>query len=131
MQRPVRVFFVMRMLVLVGASLAWGGCKLSTDASAVHSAGIANGDGQTGSVNTAFPLPLTVIVVDQYGFVMENIQVSWAVMSGDGTVSATDTKTGTDGTASVVFTAGATAGVSKITATISGLGTLTFTETAT
>jgi hypothetical protein len=109
----------------------WSGCQLSTDAPAAQTAAINGGDAQTGAVNTAFPVPLSVIVVDQYGFVMQNIQVTWAVRNGGGTLSATDTKTSADGIASVVFTAGATPGISTITATVAGIGTLNFSETAT
>jgi hypothetical protein len=131
MRRPSRPFYVTRLLVLLAACLVWSGCQLSTDAPTAQTAAINGGDDQTAPVSTAFPEPLSVIVVDQYGFVMQNIQVTWAVRTGGGTLSATDTKTSADGIASVVFTAGATPGISTITATVAGIGTLNFSETAT
>jgi hypothetical protein len=121
----------MRLLALLVACLVWSGCQLSTDAARAQTAAINGGDAQTGPVNTAFPEPLSVIVVDQFGFVMENIQITWAVRTGGGTVSATDTRTNADGIASVVFTAGPNIGISTITATVAGIGTLNFSETAT
>jgi hypothetical protein len=131
MQRSFRPFHVTRLVALLVACLVWSGCQLSTDAARAQTAAINGGDAQTAPVNTAFPEPLSVIVVDQYGFVMENVQITWAVRNGGGTLSAIDTRTSADGIASVVFTAGPTAGISTITATVAGIGTLNFSETAT
>ena len=131
MPRPSRPFYVTRLLVLLAACLAWSGCDLSTAAPAPQTAAINGGNGQTGPINTAFPNPLAVIVVDQYGFAAENVQVTWAVRTGGGTLSAIDTRTNADGIASVVFTSGATAGISTISAAVAGIGTLFFSETAT
>ena len=131
MQRLSRPFRATRLLALVLLSLLGNACDLSTDAATAHTASINSGNGQTGPVSTAFPDPLSVIVVDQYGFVMENIQVTWAIRDGGGTLSASETKTNAQGIASVTYTAGPNAGISTITATIVGVGTLEFTETAT
>ena len=131
MQRLIRPFRSTRLLALVAAALIATACQLSTDAPSAQTAAINSGDDQTGPVNTAFPDPLSIIVVDQYGFVMENIQVTWAVRNGGGTLSATDTRTNAQGISSVIYTAGPNVGISTITATIAGLGTLNFTETAT
>jgi hypothetical protein len=131
MQRLSRPSCAMRALAVLAAFVLGSGCHLSTDASVAQTAIMSGGNGQTGPVNTAFPNPLAVTVVDQYGFPMKNIQVAWTVRVGGGSVSATDTRTTEDGVSSVVFTAGPTAGVSTVTAVIPGVGTLNFTETAT
>jgi hypothetical protein len=82
---------------------------------------------------------LAVVVIDQYGLAMRDITVAWAITSGGGSLTAAGGASGTtlstptneNGNASVSYTAGPTAGFATITATVSGLGTLTFTETIT
>ena len=129
MQSSLRPFHALRLLALVAAISVWTACSLSTDAPVAQTAAINEGDGQTAPAGTAFPTPLSVIVVDQYGFVMENIQVVWAIRVGGGSLSATDTRTNAQGISSVTYTAGPTAGIATITATIAGIGTLNFSET--
>ena len=116
-------------LVYLAAALVIAGCSLSTDAPAAQTGAINDGDGQTAPAGTALPTPLSVIVVDQYGFVIENVRVTWDIRSGGGSLSATDTRTNADGVSSVVYTAGPTAGTAVITADIAGVGVLNFTET--
>ncbi|MFL5486390.1 MAG: Ig-like domain-containing protein [Gemmatimonadaceae bacterium] len=92
---------------------------------------ITSPEPQTTAVGTALPAPLAVAVVDQYGVAMSDITVTWAITAGGGALSALSTQTDENGRASVTYTAGTTAGTATITATVSGLGTLTFTETIT
>ena len=121
MQSPLRPFHALRLLALVAAISVWTACSLSTDAPVAQTAAINEGDGQTAPAGTAFPTPLSVIV--------ENIQVVWAIRVGGGSLSATDTRTNAQGISSVTYTAGPTAGIATITATIAGIGTLNFSET--
>lgn len=79
------------------------------------------GDAQSGAAGTALPQPLRVRVRDSNGAVMANVPVSWQVMSGGATVSATST-TDAQGEATVTVTPTA-AGAFTIRATIQGLAT--------
>ncbi len=90
---------------------------------------ISSGDGQTGTVNTALPNPIVVKVEDADGDDVASAVVTWAVVSGGGTLSATSVTTGSDGTAQVTWTLGATVGTNTATATVTGLTAVTFTAT--
>ena len=111
--------------------LAFAGCRFTTDAPRPHVLGIVSGDAQTTAAGTPLPEPLVVIVIDQYGLVMANISVAWAIASGGGSLTAALTTTDANGIASVAYTAGSNPGTATITATVSSIGTLTFTETIT
>lgn len=118
------------VLALIGAS----GCTLDTDVN-VGPAGlikVPDGDGQTAGINTPLPVPLSVIVVNQFGERLANTVVSWTIASGGGTLSATSTVTDELGVASVNYTTGATAGQAIIQATASnGILIVSFTVTVT
>lgn len=77
------------------------------------------------------PDPLVVRVVDRFGNPVSGATVAWAVTTGDGTVSAEGTPTGSDGTASVNWELGDRIGVQKAAASISGVtgSPVTFTAT--
>lgn len=61
--------------------------------------------------------PLVVVAVDRFGNPVPNLAVDWAVTVGEGQLSAEQTLTGVDGTASVSWTLGGRIGVQKATAT--------------
>ncbi|HEU5153474.1 MAG TPA: hypothetical protein VFU03_01955, partial [Gemmatimonadales bacterium] len=84
------------------------------------------GDGQVGKVNLPLPQNLQVRVTDQYHNPVSGQSVSWALTSGGGSISAVNNTTGLDGTASVVHAMGSTSGTTTVTATVTGLGTVTF-----
>lgn len=119
------------LAALVGM-LALVGCSVTTAPPKPHVLGIVGGDQQTPfpPAGTDFPTPLTVIVIDQYGFASANVTVTWAVTSGGGSVSPATTQTDDNGTASVIFTAGPVAGTATIDATVTSIGTVTFHETS-
>mgnify|MGYP000283041734 CR=1 FL=1 len=86
-----------------------------------------SGDGQTGvPINTAFPAPLIVRVVDAQNAPVSGVTVSWSI-AGPGTLSANSTPTGTDGRAQVTVTAGSSAGAITVTASVAGLAPVSFT----
>lgn len=64
--------------------------------------------------------PLVVIVVDRFGNPVAGVGVAWKVTAGDGEVSANETPTAADGTASVIWTLGARIGVQKVSASVKG-----------
>jgi hypothetical protein len=121
----------MKRLAIATSIVLLAACKLSTDNPQALTLGVLSGDAQTAAAGTVFPDSLRVIVVDQYGFSTEGVMVAWAITSGGGSLSSASTTTDVDGITSVSYTAGLTPGPATITATVAGIGTLTFTETIT
>jgi acyl-coenzyme A synthetase/AMP-(fatty) acid ligase len=119
-----------RSLALVAAFLGSAACQVSTDKAAPRIAAIQAGNNQTMPAGSEFN-PLGVVVLDQYDFAAQNVQVTWTILSGGGTLTATNTKTNENGVASTIYTAGTTGGPVKIVADISGVGQLTFNECVT
>lgn len=64
------------------------------------------GDNQTGEPNTPLSQPLIARVVDQDLMPIEGRLIEWAVTSGDGTLSSTQTVTDANGEGQVVWTLG-------------------------
>jgi adhesin/invasin len=132
MRIPVRI--ATTRLTYLAAAIAIVGlaaCKLSTDNPVSLTLGALKGDNQTAAAGTVFPDSLSVIVLDQYGFSTEGTTIVWAITSGGGSLSATSTTTDANGITSIAYTAGTSAGRATITATLAGVGFLTFTETIT
>jgi hypothetical protein len=75
--------------------------------------------------------PLVVRVADRFGNPVDGARVTWAVVAGDGDLSAAETPTGPDGTAAVTWELGDRVGVQKATASIAGVtgSPVTFTAT--
>jgi hypothetical protein len=124
-------FSALKVTVLF-ALVVVGGCSLNTDVS-VGPAGVfkvPDGDGQTAATSTELPIPLQVIVVNQFGELLRDVQVSWTVTSGGGTLSAASTQTDELGVASVTYTTGTVAGEETIQASVAG-GTLVVTFSVT
>jgi hypothetical protein len=132
MRIPVRI--ATGRLKLCSAAIviiALAGCKLSTDNPISLTLGALGGDNQTAAAGTVFADSLKVIVLDQYGFSTEGVTVAWIITAGGGSLSAASTTTDVNGITSVTYTAGLTPGRATITATVVGIGVLTFTETIT
>ncbi len=101
-------------------------------ANAGHATQIARngGDNQVGPINTALPVPHSVIVKDAYGNPVKDTTVNWLVGAGGGSVNPTSNKTGSDGIASSTRTLGPTPGTQTDTAKAAGLTPVVFTVTA-
>jgi adhesin/invasin len=87
----------------------------------IPSAGIqkVSGDLQSIKINTEFPLPLTVEVVNSGGGGVEGAQVNFQVTSGTATLSSTSVLTGSNGQASTAVTAGGVPGAVTVSASSS------------
>ncbi len=107
--------------------------SISAVAGAAFSITGAGGDNQSASISTVLPLPLTVLIADQFGNPVQNAQVGWSVISGSATVAPPFATTLATGIASTTVTLGGTAGPIVINATSSGLNgsPLRFDATAT
>jgi uncharacterized protein (TIGR03437 family) len=97
----------------------------------IPAAGISklSGDAQTTLINTSFPTPLVVSVVDASGKPVQGATVTFQVTSGIATLGSSSTTTGANGQATTTVTAGATSGNIVVTATTATLST-TFNLTA-
>ena len=76
------------------------------------------GNGQSGSAGHQLALPLGLVVTDQYGNVLRNRTVTWAV-TGGGVLGSTATTTDQVGATSNTWTLGTT-GTQSVTATVDG-----------
>lgn len=84
------------------------------------------GDDQSGTVDQALAEPTRVRVTHADGSPAADVEVVWNVTAGGGWTSATTTSTDSDGYAQVDWTLGTAAGSQRLTASASGVGTVTF-----
>lgn len=87
------------------------------------------GDAQSGTVGIALGAPFSVVVRDPSGALASGVTVLWASNS-DGTFDVATSVTNGSGVASATLTLGTNAGTQGATATVSGVGYVTFTATA-
>ncbi len=86
---------------------------------------MVSGDAQvTPEVGTKLPLPLTIRVTDAQGKSVSGVKVNWSTASG--TLSTSSSVTDDNGTATVEWTLGNTAGSQSATASVIGLKSVTF-----
>lgn len=90
-----------------------------------------SGAAQSATVTTAFAQPLVAWVKDKYGNGVPGVQVTFADGGRGGTFNLNPVPTDPKGRASVTYTEGTKSGSITVTATVSGLPTLAFAETAT
>lgn len=115
------------------ASPATGGSTVQVtdgNASIPGSLVIASGSGQSAGVGSALPNPLVVEVRNAAGGLMPGASVSWSIVSGTGTLSATQTTTAANGRTQVSLTLGTTAGTVQVRAQVEGVPSVTFSATA-
>jgi parallel beta-helix repeat protein len=90
-----------------------------------------SGDGQTGPVGTALPLPLVVRVTGALGTPVPGIPVTFTVTAGNATLSPTEpVVSDARGQASATLTLGPQTGEIRVTVTALGLVPVTFTATS-
>jgi hypothetical protein len=91
---------------------------------------ISSGNNQTGTVNAVLAAPLVVFVSDALDNPKAGVAVTFAVVTGSGSLSSATEVTNQAGLASVSWTLGAAAGTQVVTATSTGLAPVTFVATA-
>src|SRR5581483_890581 len=90
------------------------------------------GDGQTATVNTAVATDPSVLVTDAHGNPVQGVAVTFTVATGGGAVTGAHATTNASGVATVgSWTLGTTAGDNTLSATATGLPTVTFDATGT
>ena len=90
---------------------------------------IVSGNNQSANPKTKLAKNLVVAVKDQYGNPISGVTITFTDNGGGGTFSTTTPVTGSNGQASVSYTTGSNAGTVTITASMSGLAPVNFTET--
>ena len=84
-------------------------------------AATATGDSQVASPSATLPNPFRVIVRDQSGTPMANVDVTWAPVAGGGSIAPTTTPTDANGVAAATRTLGPNAGAQTATGARAGL----------
>lgn len=121
-----RVKLVTVFAVLFGSAA----CEEEATGLGPASLAIASGNGQTGRVGQALAQPLVVTVTgaDQRPFAGGT--VTWQVTSGAGAVSSASSATNASGQASTVLTLGSALGPVTVSASVSGIASVSFSATA-
>jgi hypothetical protein len=91
---------------------------------------IVSGNNQTGAPGTTLSMPLTASVVDQYSNPVPGATVNFSDGGAGGTLSAASVSTNLKGQASVIYELPGNAGSVGVTASVSGLSSVVFSETA-
>ena len=89
-----------------------------------------SGLGQSGFVGGSLTQPFVVRVEDQNGNAVDGALVAWSVVSGGGTVSPSQSVTGSDGLASATLRLGAVVGQQSAKATLGDANPVVFTAIA-
>jgi hypothetical protein len=104
----------------------------TSGAGAAASVAKNGGDGQSAATGAAVTVPPSVIVKDADGNPKSGVTVTFAVVSGGGSISGATASTNGAGVATVgSWTLGSSAGANTLSATVTGLPPVTFTATAT
>ena len=92
-----------------------------------HALTKVSGEGQEGLPGSALAKPFVVSVLDQNGSAFAGAVVTFSVTAGGGTLSSTTATTNANGRARSTLTLGPDPGANTVTATVEGLGPVTFT----
>ncbi len=90
-----------------------------------------SGDNQYGYAGEPLADPIVVVVKDQFGNPMSGVSVSFAVITGGGTVSPSDQDTNEQGKAQANWTLGPNPGKNEVQVSVSGLSPVIFTAEGT
>ncbi len=116
--------------VLHATSGTLGGVAFTatSTAGAAASLGKNAGDNQSATAGSAVPIPPSVLVKDPNGNPKADVSVTFAVVSGGGSVTGATAVTNVGGVATVgSWTLGNSPGVNSLSATVTGLPSVTFT----
>jgi hypothetical protein len=129
--RPRSFLGARRILFAAAIVLTAGDCTLNVDVGGPNVIIKGNGDNQTAPTNTQLTEAFTVLVANQFGQSLENVTVSWTILTGGGSLTVTSDKTDAGGVASAKYTTGPAAGTATIQAKVSGVPPVVFAVTVT
>lgn len=120
-------------VVTVNASVGFGATAATAIASSFTPAlVIESGNQQTGAPGAELPLPL-VVRLSQAASAMAKglagVTVNWQVVCGNGSVQSPATTTNAEGESTNLLTLGSTPGCNEVTASVAGVGSVTFAAT--
>lgn len=107
------------------------GGESTTTGPQIATISIVSGSGQTAAIGSTLAAPFVVIVTDQAGTPVVGETVTWTVVSGGGTMTPSQSTTGTDGHASATLRVGTTPGANRVQASLGNLQPVEFLATAT
>jgi alpha-tubulin suppressor-like RCC1 family protein len=117
------------VLLAAGLGSCSGGGPVSPSAGVPTSIVVVSGDGQAGQIGTALAQDFVARVDDNGGNPVTGVTVTWAVATGGGTITPTSDQTDASGLSNARLTLGATVGANSATATVGGVGSITFNAT--
>ncbi|HEX6746500.1 MAG TPA: Ig-like domain-containing protein [Longimicrobium sp.] len=127
---PIRTTTRIALAAVLGAALApLPACDSPTHRSTPAQVAAAGGNAQSAPAGTELA-PLVVTVTDGSGRPVGGVPVTWAVVTGGGTITPLDSITNAQGQVSARWRLGTVAGQQSVTATVAGLTPVTFTATA-
>lgn len=100
------------------------------DAAAPATISISGGSPQSGAIATLLSKLLSVTVVDSYSNPVPNVTVTWAVVTGGGSLGSSIAQTNASGVATNTWTLGLLVGQQSVSATAAGLTPVTFVANA-
>jgi alpha-tubulin suppressor-like RCC1 family protein len=131
-RRPYRITELLCALACAAVSTSCQGGDPISPTTAVPSALLSvSGNGQSGNVGTLLGQDFVVRVNDQSGNPLAGVTVTWAVTAGGGAIAPTSDPTDASGLSQARLTLGPSAGTNTVTASVTGLGSVTFTATGT
>ena len=113
----------------VSSGLTTGIVNVTVSPASPSSVTATGGTGQTGQAGVALGTAFEVQVKDTFGNVNPGVTVTFAVVSGGGSITPTTATTDSNGEASATATAGGTLGTQTFTATFTALTAVTFNVT--
>jgi hypothetical protein len=113
---------------LAGSPVVFNHTATAGAASRIEKTG---GDGQSAVVGSELPNPVQVRVLDAANNPISGRAVAWVVGAGGGSVTPTSSTTDQQGRTSATWTLGGNPGNNTLNAVVSGVGTATFSATAT
>lgn len=111
-----------------GAAVVFATFNATATAAAPQTLSILSGNGQSAAQLQLLPAPVQVIVKDIHGNPVPDVPVVFT--AGSGSVQPATTTTDAAGTASAAWTMGTAIGPHSLTASVSGLPSVTFSATA-
>jgi hypothetical protein len=117
-------------MLTLNASITGAQVSISEQAVAgiPSSLNMVSGNNQSAAPNTLLPKALVLSVKDRYGNLISGATVAYTDNGANGKLSSASVITGINGQASVTYITPATTGTVTITASLSGVGPLNYTE---
>ena len=109
-------------LFAAAIGLSCSGDSTRPQAKRIPTAVILTGNGQTGTVGASLPTPIGVTILDQNGYSLGGVAVTFAVTAGGGSLGSASVFSTADGTATTTWTLGPTAGINNNSVTVAITG---------